>query len=58
VTPDKAARLGDPGKIIRNILEASEVTRQWRTLNISKSSSKGSSNGISLGKNIPLRALT
>ncbi|MGB8772369.1 MAG: hypothetical protein WCC92_22355, partial [Candidatus Korobacteraceae bacterium] len=29
------------GKLIRSIPEASEVTRPWRTLNISKSSSKG-----------------
>jgi hypothetical protein len=27
-------------KIIRSIAEASEVTRPWRTLNISKSSGK------------------
>ena len=40
-------------EIIRSIAEASEVTRPWRTLNISKSSSKGSSNGISGGKRHP-----
>jgi hypothetical protein len=31
-------------EIIRSIAEASEVTRPWRTLNISQSSSKGSRN--------------
>jgi len=36
----------------RSIAEASEVTRPWRILNISQSSGKGSSNGMSEGKNI------
>ncbi len=39
-------------KIIRSIAEASEVTRPWRTVNISKSSSKGSSRGTGGGMKI------
>src|SRR5271169_3440974 len=35
-----------PSKIIRSIPEASEVTRQWRTLNTSKCSTKVSRSGI------------
>ena len=39
-----------PSNIIRSIAEAREVTRPWRTLNISQSSSKWSSRGISGGE--------
>jgi hypothetical protein len=48
----KPTLVGRSGKIILSMAEASEVTRQWRTLNISKSSSKGSSSGISGGRSI------
>src|SRR5271157_3089092 len=47
-----------PSKIIRSIAEASEVTRQWRTLNISTSSSKASGNGMSGGKTILMQRRT
>ena len=43
------------GQDIGSIAEASEVTRPWRTLNISKSLSKGSSNGTSGGMDIRAR---